>query len=101
MRKNRDKNHTKKHPKAHLLVLFLLFRVHIKSLSFYSRETERESEQREILLLLLFFLSSTSERERERERECNKSGKRITQKSPGGGLGERLGKDAKKREEEG
>ena len=95
MRKNRDKNHTKKHPKAHLLVLFLLFRVHIKSLSFYSRETERESEQREILLLLLFFLSSTS------ERECNKSVKRITQKSPGGGLGERLGKDAKKREEEG
>jgi hypothetical protein len=81
MKKMKEKSEKKNTQKSSLVGVLLLFRAHnIKSLSFYTREREK----REILLLVLFFLSSTSEREREREREreCNKSVKRITDKSP-------------------
>ena len=79
MKKMKEKSGKKNTQKSSLVGVLLLFRAHnIKSLSFYTREREK----REILLLVLFFLSSTSERERERERGCNKSVKRITDKSP-------------------
>ena len=79
MKKMKEKSEKKNTQKSSLVGVLLLFRAHnIKSLSFYTREREK----REILLLVLFFLSSTSERERERECVCNKSVKRITDKSP-------------------
>ena len=86
MKKMKEKSGTKITQKSSSLVvgvLLLLFRAHThKEFSLVLHSREREN--REILPLVLFFLSSLSEREREREREreCNKSVKRITDKSP-------------------
>ena len=84
MKKMKEKSGTKITQKSSSLVvgvLLLLFRAHThKEFSLVLHSREREN--REILPLVLFFLSSLSERERERERVCNKSAKRITDKSP-------------------